>query len=277
MSAHYEQGREPAFRERLALATRMSSHCATRVFAVSSAVRTELIEMRIPPERVMVRHNPRMLSVDHIALDRSTVRRSLNWAETDKVIITIGHAVPVKGWDLLLRAFGHVVEIEPLARLVLIGSFTADHERACHANMQRWIADHDLGDRITFTGHLSNIACVLKAADLFVMPSRSEGFSLALVEALQAGLPCIATRVGIAEDVIKDGVNGFLVNRGDENGLVQRLLRVLQDETLRKRLAQTAVVPACIPTLEEYAENIACDYESLLSRSTGSVISETQD
>jgi glycosyltransferase involved in cell wall biosynthesis len=269
MSAHYELGRHPGLRERLALATRTSSFCATRIFAVSRNVQKELVAMGIPQGRVVVRHNPRMLPVDRIAYDRTAVRQSLGLADADKVIITIGHAVPVKGWDLLARAFSHVAEAEPHARLILVGSFTAPHERACYADLERWIATHGLKPRVTFTGHVGDVGRVLQAADMFVMPSRSEGFSLALVEALQAGLPCIATRVGIAEDVIQDGVNGFLVGRGDEGGLAQAILRLTREDALRKRLAQNAVAPTCIPTLPEYAENLACDYESLLAMSAG--------
>ena len=267
MNAHYQQGRQPSLRERIALATRTSSFCVTRIFAVSREVQKELVEMGIPQGRVVVRHNPRMLSVERNGYDRMAVRQSLGLADTAKVVITVGHAVPVKGWDLLVRAFAPVAEAEPQARLILVGSFTAPHERACYADLARWIAEHDLEAKVTFTGHLGDISGVLQAADMFVMPSRSEGFSLALVEALQAGLPCIATRVGIAQDVIEDGVNGFLVERGDEGGLPQAMLRLTQDEGLRKRLAQNAVVPACIPTLQEYAENLACDYESLLAMS----------
>ena len=267
MSAYYEQGRQPGLRERIALATRTSSFCATRIFAVSRQVQKELVEMGTPQGRVVVRHNPHMLSVERIAYDRMAVRQSLGLADTDKVVINVGHAVPIKGWDLLVSAFARVAEAEPQARLILVGSFTANHERACYADLQRRIAEHDLKAKVTFTGRVGDIGRVLQAADMFVMPSRSEGFSLALVEALQAGLPCIATRVGIAEDVIEDGVNGFLVGPGDEGGLAQAMLRLTQEEALRKQLAENAVVPACIPTLEEYAENLACDYESLLAMS----------
>jgi glycosyltransferase involved in cell wall biosynthesis len=267
MNPNNEECRPPSFRERIALSTRVTIRIATRVIAVSGSVKDELVQMGIPADRILVRCNPKRLGLSADKTGRETSRKQLGCDKSEVVILTIGHAVPVKGWDLLLRAFSRVAEVEPRARLILVGSFNANHERAFYTLLESYVAEQKLANKVIFTGHVEDIGPVLKAADLFVMPSRSEGFSQALIEALQAGLPCIATRVGIAEDVIEDGVNGFLVGRGDEGGLAQAMLRLAQEEGLRKQLAQNAVVPACIPTLQEYAENLACDYESLLAMS----------
>src|SRR5690606_5639725 len=128
------------------------------------------------------------------------------------------------------------------------------------ASLARLIENKRLHDRIRFSGHVENVADYLHAADVFVMPSRSEGFSNALVEALEAGLPCIATRVGIAEDVIEHGHNGFLVERNQVETLSTAMDAILSDSTLRVRLASHAAAPAHVPTIRQYAAKLAEDY-----------------
>jgi glycosyltransferase involved in cell wall biosynthesis len=104
--------------------------------------------------------------------------------------------------------------------------------------------------------------------DVFVLPSRSEGFSLALLEGLTAGLPVISTRVGIAPDVVEDGANGLLVERDDVHALADAMMRVAVDDVFRERLRTGAAKPLSgIPGMDEHARALLELYESLLSRS----------
>jgi glycosyltransferase involved in cell wall biosynthesis len=264
MNSHFEEGRESTFRERLAFATRLSCLLATRVIAVSNAVKTELVALSVPAAKILLRHNPRRLG-PLMESARGATRKSWGFAEADVVIVTIGHAVPVKGWDILLRAFCTVAQVEPRAKLVLVGSYGAGSEDPFVAEINRCVTTPILRGKVFFTGHISNVDAALQAADIYVSPSRSEGFSYALIEGLDAGLPCVASRVGIAEDAIQSGVNGLLVERGDETALADALSRLICDDELRKRFAHHARVPACIPTMEQYAERMAVDYETLLT------------
>jgi glycosyltransferase involved in cell wall biosynthesis len=127
-----------------------------------------------------------------------------------------------------------------------------------------FIGSHRLANKVVFTGHAGDIATVLQAADIFVLPSRSEGCSSAPVEALEAGLPCVLTRVGHAAEIIKPGVNGFLVERGDARAMAGAILQLTESESLRAGFARNAAVPPAIVTMEEYAEQIARDYEEAM-------------
>lgn len=265
MSQHFEESRPPSWKERWAPSTRFSCRLATRVMAVSQAVKDELLEMGIPGEKILVRHDPRRLGARARDPQGRHQRTLWGFAESDVVIVTIGHAVPVKGWDVLLRAFSIVASRDDRARLLVVGSQTSEAERDHFRALERIIRASSLESHVRFAGHVMDIQPALAAADIYVSPSRSEGFSLALVEAMEAGLPCVATRVGIAPQAIQDGVNGLLVDRCDDAGLARALLRLATDDALRRQFAAAVKVPDCIPTLEDYAERIARDYEALLA------------
>ena len=268
MNSAFEKGLPPTWRNRLVLSVRISSFLATRVVAVSRAVKNELVQLGINTRRIVVRHVPRRLGRTGTSVDRGAVRRSLGLAPQDFVIATVGHAVPVKGWDILVRAFAQVVVAVPHARLVLVGSYTGGHEQPYHTALLSYLASQNIRDKVIFAGHRPDVPAVLASADLFVLPSRSEGCSYALIEALEAGLPSVITRVGAAQEVVQDGVNGLIVERGDEAALAQCLLRLAQNESLRRQFAALAVLPDCIPTLEAYSEQMAEDYEALCAGRT---------
>ncbi len=263
MNSCFEECRQPGFKDRLMITTRLTCSLATRVLAVSGAVRTELTDLGISQEKILVRPNPRQFSYLPEAQGRAAIRTELGYATSDVVFVSVGHAVPVKGWDLLVQAFAKLAAVDARARLLLVGGISRSGETHFAAALKSAVDRMELGDRVHFTGHTPEIPSFLAASDVFVMPSRSEGFSCALIEGLEAGLPCIAARVGIAEEVIRPGQNGLLVERGQEQSLAEAMITLCRDDALRRRLALNAVVPGCIPTLPEYAERLANDMEAL--------------
>jgi glycosyltransferase involved in cell wall biosynthesis len=263
MNSSYEEVRSPSGLERLAISTRLSCALATRVIAVSGPVRDELVGMGISEERILIRHNARQLGVVQDGVERDVTRKSWGCSASDIVVVSVGHAVPVKGWDILLRAFASTVRDASRLRLVLIGNADPVGGRFPR-QLHDFILENKLSHQVHLTGHILDIQSALRAADVFAMPSRSEGFSVALIEALEVGLPCVASRVGIAGEVIQEGKNGFLVERGDEAALATALGNLAKNDALRHQCARNARVPASIPTEEEYAEQLACDLEGLL-------------
>jgi glycosyltransferase involved in cell wall biosynthesis len=172
----------------------------------------------------------------------------------------------VKGWDVLLRALVEARDRIPAAKLLLAGSTSGSDEREFHERLLRFIAEHGLEQSVRFTGHLTDIAPALRASDVFVLPSRSEGYSLALLEALTAGLPVVSTRVGIAPEVIVEGRNGTLVEREDASDLARGLV-ALANPAERQRCSVGAVrrIPG-IPTAAEHSAALLALYERLLER-----------
>lgn len=263
MNSCFEECRKQTFYDKLAPSTRLSCFLATKVIAISHAVKNELVELGISENKIMVQSNPRSLLIKHRA-SREELRRSLGYSESDVVIAALGHAVPVKGWDLLLKSFSGIAGDELRAKLLLIGSTSADSEKIFFAELKNFIGKNELADRVLFTGHANEISKMLSASDIFVLPSRSEGGGNALLEALECGLPCISSRVGYAEEVIQDGVNGFLVNRNDPDALESALRPLIKDKDMRLRFSAKAKLPSNILNLEEYSERLASIYDSLL-------------
>lgn len=264
MNSCYEECRKPTFRERIGISTRLSCWLATRVIAVSDPVRDELVSMGICEDKVKVRHNPKRSDLLERAAPRSLSREKLGLGDSDVAVVAIGHAVPVKGWDVLLHAFADLACRVDNARLLLVGSYDASHEAAFYCKLKRFVDEYNLGKMVRFTGRIEGIQDVLSAADIFVQASRSEGFSNVLIEAIDAGLPCVTTRVGVAEQVVRPGENGLLVERCDAAALTAAIRQLVEDESLRRRFSQHAVVPCCIPSVTQYADQMAMDYEALL-------------
>jgi len=270
MNAAFERGGKETIRNRIVLSVRLSCLLATKTLAVSKTVREELIKLRIPSSKLMVFNNP-MDSKILCSVNRDKARVVYGYAPSEIVITTIGHAVPVKGWDILLRAFSDIANEVPQARLLFVGSITGYNESHHYEELARFIDQNGLRTKVRFTGHLIEINEALAASDIFVLPSRSEGFGIVLVEGLAAGLPCVSTKVGIASEVIQTGVNGFLLERENYREMAKALLKLAKDSNLRKRLAEGArTTPLGVPTMEEYGDQLFNLYESLLRDHTKS-------
>lgn len=267
MEPAFEAGRRPSLRDRAAISLRVSCVLATQTLAVSEAVAAELRRKHIPAGRVRVMLNP-LDARDPQQRTQGQARAALGVHPDDFLIVTIGRALRVKGWDVLLQAAAAAVPQIPNLRVMLVGSTESAEERPVRAELDAF-ARGALDERVRFTGHLSSIDDVLAAADVFVLPSRSEGFSLALVEAMRAGVPVIAARVGIAEAVIEPGRNGLLVGREDTAGLAQSLVRVASDPALRAALGSAARATSILPTPDEHAAELLALYTELLRRESG--------
>lgn len=264
MSPAFEELRQPTAREKLAVSIRTSSAAATKILAVSGAVKKELVDMGISSAKIEVFWNPRPeFSIS--SEDRKRARERFGYGNSAVVFATTGHCVPVKGWDVLLHAFSEIVSDLPEAKLLIMGSTSGAHEQELFQELQSFIKAHGLEERILFAGHLGDVSQGLAAGDVFVQASRSEGFSFALVEGLAAGLPCISTSVGIALDVIQEGVHGFLVQRENVDALAARMLELGQNRELRLKLSENVKKGILAPTFEEYGEKLFSFCQGLLS------------
>ena len=261
-----EAGRPESWRDRTALSLRLTLALASRVLPVSDAVREELLRKGADPRRTSVLLLP-LDAQTPAPVDRSTARAALGLPADAFVVTAIGRAAAVKGWDVLVEAFAALADSR--AYLLLVGDASAEpHFRA---GLDAQIARHGLGERVRFTGHVSDMAPVFAAADVSVLPSRSEGHALALVEALRAGLAVVASKVGAASDVISHMRNGLLFDRESVPQLADRLRALHDDPALRERLGTAARTLQGIPTPREHAEALLTTYRSLLARTHGGV------
>ena len=145
--------------------------------------------------------------------ERRAARERLRLDAEHRVALFVGHEFERKGLHLAMQSLVHATTV----LLLVVGG-----TRSMVARAQREAEELGVADRVLLLGQQSNLSPYLAAADLFVLPSSYESSGLVFLEALASGLPVVATRVGIAPDVVEDGRNGWLVER-DPLELAQRL------------------------------------------------------
>jgi glycosyltransferase involved in cell wall biosynthesis len=267
MQPAFEEARQPTLRERLAPAVRTSVALASVVLPISRAIGDELIALGVSRNKIHVLPLP-IAPVAAVVPPRQEARTRWGFRSEHIVFGTVGRALPVKGWDVLVEAFGNLHRAVPQSRLLLVGSTETGAERRMRERLDAQIAAAGLTGAVVFTGHLTNVGSALAAMDTFVLPSRAEGYSLALIEALAASLPVISTRVGIAPDIVSDEVHALLVERNDPVALTAALERLARDPTTRAHLAGSAATALHrLPSHQQHAADLFEIYRSLLNRS----------
>lgn len=202
------------------LAYRWMARVPDRVFAVSERVRRHAIEVDgIAPERVQTIYN---------GLDLRNFENNLGDEHAARPfhITTIGNVRRVKGHDVLLRAAALVLKRFPETTFSIAGEIL---EPDYFAELNALIEREDLGSRVHFLGGVTELAAHLRSADAFVLPSRSEGFSNVLVEAMAASLPVVATDVGGNAEAVEEGVSGWIVPAEDPVALAQALCSLVSE------------------------------------------------
>lgn len=158
--------------------------------------------------------------------DRMLMRRRMDIAKDVPVITTVGNIRRVKGIDVLMEAAALVCRKYPHALFLVAGR--KSEEQYCRELEERILAC-GLGVNFRFLGSCGDVFSILRMSDIFCLPSRSEGFSNALIEAMACRLPCVATDVGGNKEVLKHGHTGFLVANEDFRDLAARMISLLDD------------------------------------------------
>jgi glycosyltransferase involved in cell wall biosynthesis len=255
-------------RDLLSPSVRLSSFCATHIHCVSSRVRKELIDLKVGKNKAFVLVNPLPDEVN-IKITREKARALYGYSDEDIVFVTIGHSVRVKAWDILIDAFVESAAASQRTKLLLVGSTNAANEQEILNYIKEKIHKNNVMDRVFFAGYVKDIGVPLKAADVFILPSRSEGSSNALLEALSYGLPCIATRVGNSEDVIIHEKNGYLVDVEDHKSLSKYITILSRDTEIINSMSKQELNNYKYKTKEEYTSRFAEIYQLIYEGKTG--------
>ena len=225
------------------LAYRLISPVFDQVQAVSEAVRQQTIRTdRLDPQKVVT--IPNGIEIEKmIAVNGVGACHKLGLEGASPLIVSVGHIRRVKGFDVLLRAAAEVCRAYPKAMFLIVGS---TQETDCERNLRDQVRQLSLQGNVRFLGKMDNEAVwsLLKCCDVFCLPSRSEGMSNALLEAMGCGLPCVGTAVGGTPEVLEDGRTGYVVPPEDDAALA-RSIRSLLDHPERARqmgrLAQAVI------------------------------------
>jgi len=214
------------------------NHLFDRVLAVSEEVRSyALTHDHLPPERVETLYNGVDLQTLDAKAKEDGMRLGLGLKPTSLVVSTLANIRHVKGIDVLARAAARVCLACPEAIFLVVGGVL---EPETFRKLQALVDSLGIMNNFRFLGTMSNPYPVLAASDVFCLPSRSEGFSNALIEAMGSRLPCVATRVGGNAEALTEGANGYLVESEDAEAMADRLLLLLRDPKLRRGMGQAA-------------------------------------
>lgn len=232
------------------------------VIAVSAAVASS---MQIPgwlplslPHVEIVRHGADLSSVRSGLDARAGARVLLGLDTTDRVVGTVGNFTPKKDHDTLLRAIASLVGSGSDLKLVLVGSGPLEAELRSRAESL------GIGDRVLFTGMREDVATLLPAFDVFALSSRFEGLPIALLEAMAACVPTVATAVGGIPEVITDGTDGLLVEPGAADELAAAIDLMLCDQLLATRIAVAGAERSTTFDLATAIERTQAIYDTVL-------------
>lgn len=195
-----------------------------------------------------------------VPVRQSSFRAGLHLTADDRLALAVGNLYPVKGHGHLLEAFGLLAQRFPTLHVAIAGR--GDLEGPLRARAEAL----GVGERFHLLGLRSDVANVLAGADVFVLPSLSEGLPLALIEAMVAGRPIVATAVGEVGTVLNGGSGhaGMLVPPGDAAALARALAQVLSDPREAQRLAAAAALRAEDYTLARMTDRYVALYATLV-------------
>ena len=234
------------------------------MIAVSESVRRHVADnIGVDEQRIDVIPN----GVDASAftgVDRNDARRALLLDATRPVVGLIGRITEQKGQDDFVEAALAIAVERPEPMFVMVG-FAEDAE--LQQRLRQKIAVFGLSDRIRFLGNRDDMASVYAALDLVVAPSRWEGFGMMLIEAMAAGRPIVATRVGAIPEIVRDGRTGVLVEPRDAQALARAITGMLDDPQRRIAMGEAGRLESIRYGWSSATAQTAAVYERALQRS----------
>ena len=227
-----------------------------RVVAVSSAIENHIRMRSVGIHPIVINNGLPRLDFENDSFDRECPEISEKCKGKFK-IISIGRLSPEKGFNILILAMARLVSQGVDASLVLVGDGS---ERDSLSDL---VNKENLSDRVHFIGYRDKAFNLIPYFDVFVLSSYSEGLPITLLEAQQAGIPIVATRVGEVPEVLGNGMYGKLVKSGDP----EELAKAVEEVYSNRQEARAKALAAKEWTLKEYSlENMASKYFELYQR-----------
>jgi len=198
------------------------------------------------------------------AKHRTRKRKELGIPPDSLLIGYVGWLIPIKGVTYLVNAMARVAEKYPKSLLILVGK--GDDKGEEEIKLKEQVERAGLTDKVIFLGWRPDVAEIMGCLDIFVLPSLNEGMGRVLVEAMAAGLPIVASRVGGIPDLVKDGKNGLLVPPADASDLEKAISVLLEDKAQRKRMGGAGKKMCRLYSAEAMVEQIDNLYTKLLQK-----------
>jgi L-malate glycosyltransferase len=228
--------------------------------AASGAIREMLLHDGVPADRVVTVHEG--IDVDHVlAAPPVDVHAAFFFPHGAPIVGNVAALVPHKGQRHLIAAAHLVVQEVPDARFVILG------EGELRDHLERQVKDHHLEKHVKLPGFRTDVLGCIKQFDLFVMSSVTEGLGTSLLDAMAASRPIVATRAGGIPEIVEDEVTGVLVPTRDHHAMARQIVRLLKDDSLRRRFGEAGLARVGQQfTVERMIERTAAVYARVAGR-----------
>jgi len=234
---------------------------ADAIIAVSEANRL-LINELYPKQQhktVTIHNGIEPLLKPILETRRNVVRKEIfHVGPETQVIFSAGTLHERKGYKYLISAYRKILQKFPNSKLIIAG------EGPERENLEKLIENLDLGKRVMLLGQRNNIPELLQSANLFVLPSLKEAFGLAILEAMQAGLPVVASRVGGIPEIV-DQNSGILVEPGNKNELIKSVSKLLLHPEAMEKLGKHGAKLSQKFSAEKTAQETSKLYSNLIA------------
>lgn len=204
-----------------------------KIIAVSQDIKNLLINaLKLSPEKVELIYNGIDTHKFENKENLEDIRKELKLSRDELILGNVGNLREVKDHHTLILAFNKVSSLFPQVKLLIIG------EGELKSNLLKLCSELGLEKKVLFLGHREDVPSLLNLMDVFVLSSRLEGCSISILEAMASGKPVIATRVGGNPELMLEGKTGFLVPSAEPDKLAERIILLLKDENLRRKMGE---------------------------------------
>lgn len=244
------------YRLRRSVGEKLAGGPNTHVIAVSKAVRDFNVSLGVPLERITVIGN----GIDLARFNPDATVLDLGWSRGTPVVGFMGRLFWYKGLDLLIKAAPLILKAAPGVKFAVAG------DGPQRSQLERAVGRAGLADAFRFFGHIDDRAGFYAALDILAAPSRHESFGLAVAEAMAAGKPVVAARVGGIPEIVTDKETGLLFEPGDFRELAAKISELLLDPALAAHIAEAARARASGFSWDETISKVERVYRKLVSR-----------
>ena len=231
-----------------------------RIVAVSNEVKRDMLRYKIPEKKIRVIDNGIAIERFEKLVETKNMKNQLGFEEKIRIIGTIGNLGTEKGHIYLLEAAKQILDVVKDLKFLIIG------DGRLRKPLEEKSEELGIKKHVIFTGQRKDIPELLMAMDIFVLPSIKEGLPIALLEAMAAKRPVIATRVGAIPKVIENRDIGVLVEPKDIKGLRDAIMNLLNDPGRMNLLARKGFDRVCMDfSSDEMGKNYLKLYNELIN------------
>jgi glycosyltransferase involved in cell wall biosynthesis len=205
---------------------------AHTIVTISEGIRQVLLKASVAADKIAIALDAVDTSVYQTDGDHAALAQTFGLAADVPILALVAQLIPRKGHAVLLKALPNVLAKHPKTQVLIFGKGPLEQA------LRELVQTSGLQDCVHFAGFRTNMATILPSIDLIVHPAFMEGLGVSLLEAAACGVPIVACNVGGIPEIVRDGINGYLVEPGDSSGLARAINALLDNPS---RLAEFGV------------------------------------